>query len=99
VTHPTTPDTTPAPAAPATCGGGWKITPGTPGLHYPGKDTHMWGEFALVAVEMGGYGDATLVDPYTGSRLWVADGAQDSLPATLRSLAAVAERVGWPRRG
>jgi hypothetical protein len=37
----------------------------------PAGDVHHWGEFAFVAAEMGGYGDATLVNPANGERLWV----------------------------
>lgn len=32
---------------------------------------HVWGGFAGLAIELGGYQDLELVDPYTGRRLWV----------------------------
>lgn len=32
---------------------------------------HVWGGFAGLAIELGGYQDVELVDPYTGRRLWV----------------------------
>jgi hypothetical protein len=38
---------------------------------YPKRDQFIWNEFALGAVEMGGYNDITFVDPYTGRRFWM----------------------------
>ncbi len=38
---------------------------------YPGRDTHQWNEFPLLAMETGGYRDATVTDPYSGRRMWV----------------------------
>lgn len=37
---------------------------------YPKNGTHTWGAFACLAIEMGGYGDFEIVDPYTGRRFW-----------------------------
>lgn len=47
----------------------WKISAGT-GETYPTAD-HKWGEFAGLAIEMGGYNDLSAVDPYTGRRFWL----------------------------
>jgi hypothetical protein len=38
--------------------------------HYPQTETHTWGAFAGMAIELGGYSDVELVDPYSGSRFW-----------------------------
>lgn len=38
-------------------------------LHYPQAEAHTWNEFAGLAVEMGGYGDLTAVNPWNGDRL------------------------------
>lgn len=46
------------------------ITPGN-GTGYPQVEAHTWGEFAGAVFELGGYGDMTLIDPYTGSRMAV----------------------------
>lgn len=40
------------------------------GPGYP--DSHMWGEFAGLAIELGGYSDITGIDPYTGRRFWLS---------------------------
>jgi len=37
---------------------------------YRGTTTHTWGMFAGLAIELGGYGDVELVDPYTGRTFW-----------------------------
>jgi hypothetical protein len=37
---------------------------------YPRAAAHVWGAFAGLAVEFGGYNDIELVDPYTGRRFW-----------------------------
>lgn len=62
-----------APGAPATApipADRIVIRPGDPTEpHYPQADTHTWGEFAGLAIEMGGYGDITAVNPHTGDRL------------------------------
>lgn len=50
------------------------ITPGDPGEpHYPQATAHTWGAFAGLAIELGGYGDLEVVDPYNGDRLWIPD--------------------------
>ena len=50
------------------------ITPGNPGyVGYPKNDMYQWGEFAVMAVECGGYSDMSLVDPMTGTRFWVGE--------------------------
>lgn len=36
---------------------------------YPDTDSHTWGAFAYLAIEMGGYGDLDVVNPYNGVRL------------------------------
>jgi hypothetical protein len=41
----------------------------TPGPHYPDAGSYQWGEFACLAIEFGGYGDLSAVDPYDGRRL------------------------------
>lgn len=38
---------------------------------YPQTGSHEWSEFALLAIEQGGYGDITAVDPYSGRRFWL----------------------------
>lgn len=54
------------------------ITPGTPDyIGYPKNDQYQWGEFALMAFELGGYSDISMVDPYTGTRFWVGDVLSD----------------------
>lgn len=57
----------------------WHVGPGEEGPGtWPTDDHHTWTEFAGLAVECGGYGDLTLVDPGTGDRLWVSDAFQDA---------------------
>lgn len=52
----------------------WSVSgPAPAGECYPKSDSYTWGEFAGVAVEMGGYNDISMVDPYTGRRFWLAD--------------------------
>ena len=36
---------------------------------YPQADAHTWGAFAYLAIEMGGYGDLEVVNPYNGVSL------------------------------
>jgi hypothetical protein len=45
---------------------------GEPIRHYPQDDKYEFQEFAGPVFEMGGYGDMTMIDPYTGRRLWVS---------------------------
>lgn len=62
---------TSTPADSDTANPGYLITPGRDDeLHYPKTGTHTWGAFAGLAIELGGYGDVELVDPYSGSRFW-----------------------------
>jgi hypothetical protein len=39
---------------------------------YPAVDLYQFQEFAGPVFELGGYGDMTLIDHYTGRRLWMA---------------------------
>ncbi len=49
----------------------WSVSgPAPAGECYPKTDSYTWGEFAGLAIEMGGYSDLSLVDPYTGRRFW-----------------------------
>lgn len=88
-------------------GDGWSVRHGSDDktLCYPTTDTYRWGAFAgvaiesggkpIAAVEMGGYCDLEMVDPYTLQRLWVADVMRDdnvSIYDALRKLIDVAER-------
>lgn len=89
-------------------GDGWSIRHGSHDktLCYPTAESYTWGAFAGVAVqdgdgkpvaaiEMGGYCDLEMVDPYTLQRLWVADLMRDenaSIYDALRALIDVAER-------
>lgn len=81
----------------------WSTTAGhrdAPG--YP--ESHTWGEFAGLAVELGGYGDITLVDPGTGSRFWFRPGAHlDTRSAgwfwdALIEAIQAAKATGWQDR-
>jgi hypothetical protein len=38
---------------------------------YPKTDMYQYQEFAGPVIEFGGYSDITMVDPYTGRRLWM----------------------------
>ncbi len=54
----------------------WSETAGLPDhVGWPQSETHTWGAFAGLAVELGGYSDIELVDPGTGSRFWFKPGA------------------------
>ena len=39
--------------------------------HYPQEDKHTWGAFAGLAVELDGYNNLELVNPYNGDRITV----------------------------
>jgi hypothetical protein len=39
---------------------------------YPHADKYIWGAFAGLAIELGGYNDLEAIDPYTGRRFWLA---------------------------
>lgn len=80
-------------------GDGWSVKAGTAGPHYPDAPAHTWNAFAGMAIELGGYGDMTMIDPYSGQQLWMgairgAEGAiVDETPyAQLRRLIDLAER-------
>lgn len=80
-------------------------TKSTAGPFYPDVDTHTWGAFALLAVELGGYGDMEVVNPYTGHRLtapvlttsgYGSGGSPDqSMYDALRAMVDEMERVGF----
>lgn len=78
----------------------WAISGPTEGPHWPNAEAHTWGEFAGVAVECGGYGDMTMIDPSSGRRLWLGD-AFDQTPGdgaflrALRRLVDLAEATGF----
>jgi hypothetical protein len=66
---------------------------------YPKTGTYEFGEFAGPVFELGGYGDMTMVDPYTLERLWVAhvfNGEDTSLFEAMRRVIDVAEAIGFP---
>lgn len=78
-----------------------KLTPG-PEDHRPNHDHHTWGMFAGLAVELGGYGDVELTDPYTGNRFWFqpardADGnlPEFDFPAVLVQAIQAASAAGF----
>lgn len=93
-------------------GDGWSVRHGSEDKTrcYPTTDTYTWSEFAgvaihdgegkpVAAVEMGGYCDLSMVDPYTLQRLWVADvlstredGSEPTIYDALRALIDIAER-------
>lgn len=87
-----------------------RITPAYAGhVGYPQAATYTWGEFAGLAIEFGGYGDISAVDPYTGERFtlldaWAyhpanhgSDGGASFLNAIRRLVDAI-EADGWMRR-
>lgn len=66
---------------------------------YPKVEVHTWQEFAGFAVEMGGYGDLTMIDPYSGRRFWcpVPDQVwEQGTMAACRYLLEQAEKHGFP---
>lgn len=66
---------------------------------YPKVEVHTWQEFAGFAVEMGGYGDLTMIDPYSGRRFWcpVPDQVwEQGTMAAYRYLLEQAEKHGFP---
>lgn len=79
----------------------WSVSAPTDGPHYPETEAHdyTWGAFAGAAIELGGYGDLILVDPYSGRRLWLADCLDDepkgSFLRGLRKLLDLAEATGF----
>lgn len=80
----------------------WSIDGPTDGPHWPDRDSqsHTWGAFAGLAVELGGYGDLILVDPTDGRRLWIGDAFDEvtddrSFLRALRRALDVAEATGF----
>lgn len=66
---------------------------------YPKVEVYTWQEFAGFAVEMGGYGDLTMIDPYSGRRFWcpVPDQVwEQGTMAAYRYLLEQAEKHGFP---
>lgn len=64
--------------------------------NYPKSEAYTWGEFAHLAIETGGYGDLTAIDPWTGQRFWVSDAAGSDNPyENLRRLIDAMEREGF----
>lgn len=51
---------------------------------YPTNDRYQFQEFPLVVIELGGYQDATIINPYSGERLWVSDACAASGPEVCR---------------
>jgi|SRR5215831_1725962 len=67
---------------------------------YPKREAYVFNEFAGPIFELGGYSDMTLIDPWSGRRLWVADalGTPDMpipLFDAIRYVLQVAEAVGF----
>jgi hypothetical protein len=48
---------------------------------YPQKPSYTFQEFAGPVFELGGYGDMTLIDPYSQRRLWVSQSTIGDLSA------------------
>lgn len=71
---------------------------------YPKAAAHVWGEFAGMSVELGGYQDMSLVDPYTGRRFWLEkafvgpDGEQLSFWDALRATINAAQAAEFGKR-
>lgn len=55
----------------------FKVEPNPGYQTYPQHDTHPWGYFAFLAIEMDGYGNAVVIDPYEGTTLTVFDVFED----------------------
>jgi len=65
---------------------------------YPYKQSYTFQEFAGPVFEIGGYGDMTLIDPYTLKRLWVGGVFVDdntSVYDGIRRVLAVAEELDF----
>jgi hypothetical protein len=72
---------------------------------YPQKGEYVFQEFAGPVFEFGGYGDITMVDPYTLDRLWISQagihaavGANASGYDWMRVAIDVAEAIGFGAR-
>lgn len=63
---------------------------------YPKTDVYHFQEFAGPVFEFGGYSDITMIDPWSGRRLWISDGAAEgSIYDQLRAAIDEAEKVGF----
>jgi hypothetical protein len=70
VTHPTT--GTDGKTRGVYAGREYRISaPIDPARCYPKAEAHVWSEFAGLAIELGGYGDITAIDPHSGRRFWL----------------------------
>ena len=74
-----------------------------PSRFYPQVDCHIWGEFAALAIEMGGYRDLSAVDPYSGQRFWLSNAfapdekvGQKAGPPAFGTTAMMASTPGMP---
>lgn len=67
------------------------------GPHYPERRDHEWGAFPQLAIEAGGYGDVTVINPWNGAQLWISDVFDEDtpLPVLLRRIADAVEASGW----
>jgi hypothetical protein len=66
---------------------------------YPKKGSYTFQEFAGPVFEFGGYGDMTLIDPYTLRRLWVSQQVVGELGVydAMRRVIDLAEATGFLR--
>lgn len=55
----------------------------SPDRLYPKTDVYTFGEFAGAVIELGGYGDVSWVDPYTGDRVNLFRAFPDGEPSNL----------------
>lgn len=64
---------------------------------YPHNPQHAWGAFAMLALEMGGYGDLEAVDPYNGRRLHLSNAIPEdgNLYTALRNLIDAMEQESF----
>lgn len=65
---------------------------------YPQSATYTFGEFAGPVFEYGGYGDMSMIDPYTLRRLWVGGASEDeqiSIYDYLRKVIDEAEKIDF----
>jgi hypothetical protein len=69
---------------------------GQPIPTYPKSSMYEFQEFAGLVFELGGYGDITMINPYTGLRLWIsqdilAECASDDIYAWMRKAIDIAQ--------
>lgn len=69
---------------------------------WPNVESHLWGAFPFLAIELDGYNDFSIQDPATGRRLWTrypkyAKGTPDEVSwyDRLRHLVDVMEATGF----